>query len=214
LDMPAKAIKVYKDMERDLIAMLDAGEVIASNAGVATYKCRQIANGGIYIDSTKNIWENLHSIKAELVLNLVEELQGKPLFVAYDTNHDKARLLDVLGDDTSWIGGGVSTKRAKEIEKKWNAGKLPVLLAQPSSVSHGLNFQGGRAICWHSMTWNYEEYDQFIKRVLRQGQQYDIMMHRLLMRGTIDEVLVRAMEIKSGRQNRFLAALRTYYLEQ
>lgn len=218
VDLPEPAARVYRELEDDLITKLDKRIVVASNAAVASMKCRQVANGGVYLDPetralikpqrAKREWVNLHYEKVDALLELVEELQGSPLLVAYDFEHDLDRLRERLGD-VPYIGGGVSAKRGAEIERLWNAGKIPVLLGHPQSIAHGLNLQSaGYHVCWHSLTWDFELYDQLIRRVWRQGNKSRrVFVHHILARGTIDETVLEAVKGKRHDQNAVYDAL-------
>lgn len=220
VDLPPNVMSIYKQLEEDLIAKIDSKVVVASTAAAASVKCRQVANGGIYLSSdvealiklpkTKREWVNLHTAKIDALADLIDELQGSPLLVAYDFEHDLDRLREKLGQDIPYIGGGVSAKRSAELENLWNAGKLPVLLGHPQSVAHGLNLQEmGNHICWHSLTWNYELYDQFIRRVLRQGNKNKkVFCHHIISRGTIDNIILSSVRSKRSGQNAFFDALK------
>jgi SNF2 family DNA or RNA helicase len=71
---------------------------------------------------------------------------------------------------------------------------LPVLLAHPTSVAHGLNLQaGGHAVCWFGLTWNLEEHIQFNARVYRQGQMKPVVVHYLIGPGQVDEDIAKAL---------------------
>lgn len=218
LDMNPEAFRVYLELERDLVAQIGAGKVTAATAATASMKLRQVANGGAYLDQevlalvqlpkSKREWVNLDEGKAEAVAELVEELQGSPLLVAYDFQHDLDRLRKHLGDDIPYIGGGVSPKKSKEYERLWNAGKLPILAGHPQSIALGLNLQEmGNHVCWHSLTWDYELYDQLIRRVRRQGNTHKhVFVHRLISRGTVDEeMLISLMRKERGQQALFKA---------
>lgn len=219
VDLPAKALDVYRHLEDDLIAKVEKKVVVAANAAAASMKCRQVANGGVYIDEeTKDLfrergdraWVDLHDQKVEALADLVDELQGEPLLVAYDFEHDLERIRKRLGKDVPYIGGGVSTKLASELEDKWNRGELPVLLGHPQSLAHGLNLQeSGHHVCWHSLTWNYELYDQFVRRVLRQGNKSKkVFVHHIIARGTIDEAILGSLKSKRKGQQALFDALR------
>lgn len=220
VDLPEKVMEIYDRLENDLIAKLDAKVVVASNAAAASMKCRQVANGGIYLDpevealiklpKSKREWVNLHTEKVDALADLIEELQGSPILVAYDFEHDLDRLRERLGQDVPYIGGGVSAKRSAELEKAWNAGHLPVLLGHPQAMAHGLNLQEvGHHVCWHSLTWDYELYDQFIRRVLRQGNKSKkVFVHHIIARGTIDEAILAAVKSKRRGQNALFDALK------
>lgn len=220
IDLPPDAMKQYKMMEIRMLTKLESGEIIsAANAGVATMKCRQIANGGLYkeLDIERPMvkddrWAHLHMAKAEAVADLVEEMAGQPALIAYEFEQDLDRLFKVLGKDTPHIGGGVSARRGAEIERNWNSGSIRTLLGHPASMAHGLNLQGaGGAVIWASLTWNFEYYDQFIKRVHRQGNTHKrVFVHHIIARNTIDEVMLRTLRGKGKTQHNFLTALKEY----
>jgi len=211
--LPARAKKVYDQMESTLLAAVDDNLVVAANAAAATSKCRQIANGGIYHGDGKE-WTDIHDQKIGTVAEIVEELQGKPCLVAYEFDHDLARLRTVF-PEAPHIGGGVSANRFREIERSWNAGEIPVLLAQPQSVAHGLNLQGtGATIIWHSLTWNLEDYDQFIRRVWRQGQKERVVVHHIVAKDTVDEAIMKLLLKKDKTQRALLDALKEYVAKE
>lgn len=213
IDLPRPVRALYDELEREFIVQLQEGQVTAVNAAVLTTKLRQVANGGVYVEDSS--YQQLHYAKAELVAALVEEMQGQPCLVSYDFRHDLSRLQHTLektlGHTVPHIGAGVTNKRVDLIIEEWNAGHLPVVLGHPTSVAHGLNLQAGRAVIFHSLTWNLGEYEQFIRRVWRQGQTKRVFVHRIIARGTIDEAVVSALAGKARTQNALLKALKKQY---
>ncbi len=218
--LPEKAMAQYRSMEKQFFIDLGKSEEAwAVNAAVASMKCRQVANGGIYTDRwaeigelpvAKAAWKKIHDAKTEAVVDLIEELSGKPALVSFDFHHDKERLLKALGANTPILGSGVSLRASAGIIERWNAGEIPVLLVNPQSVAHGLNLQGGRAVIFHSLTWNFEDYEQLIRRVWRQGQKEAVYVYHVVAKGTIDEVIIDALGRKGAVQGRLKAALGAY----
>lgn len=214
VELPPAAMQTYLAMENLMLAEVAGDFVTAANAAAATIKCRQIANGGIYTggnsDGGERSFENIHDAKIEAVKSLVEELSGKPAFIAYEFKHDLARLRAAF-PEARVLGGGVSAAEAADTEALWNDGKLPVLLAQPQSVAHGLNLQGTQAaVIWHSLTWNLEHYEQFIRRIWRQGQEGSVMVHHIIAKDTVDELMLKTIHKKDGVQQDLLTALKAY----
>lgn len=221
VELPPKARKTYNEMyEQELAVLENLKTVTAANAAGAMNKCRQIINGGLYTDreidattgavSAEREPAIVHNAKTEALADLVDELQGEPLLVAYEFKHDLERILAELGKGTPWIGGGTSPKKVSEYMAAWNAGELPVLLAQPQSIAHGVNLQGSNAhnICWYGVPWNLEYYDQFIARLRRQGNTAKrIINHRILARNTIDEKVVKLLSVKEWNQQALFTAL-------
>lgn len=212
VELPPDAMRKYKEMESVLRTELASGSVTAVNAAVAAMKCRQLANGGIYLDGPKRTWEHVHEAKTEAVVDLIEELSGQPALIAYDFQHDLERLQRALPVDTPYIGSGVSAGRSQELVHSWNRGELPTLLGHPQSMAHGLNMQeAGRAVIWHSLSWSLEDYEQFIKRVWRQGQKETVFVYHIIAKGTIDEAIMAAIKEKDTSQRALLKALSAYW---
>ncbi len=221
VELPKDARRVYDELERDMLTQVEERTVVADNAGVASGKCRQVANGGLYLsdadpDLVKKAkgggrdWALLHDEKTDALEELIDELQGSPVLVAYDFNHDLERLQRRFGKDMPYIGKGVPMKKVVWLEDQWNRGKLPFLFAHPQSAAHGLNLQEvGKDVCWHSLTWDYELWDQLIQRVLRQGSvAARVTNHAIVARDTIDLDLLGAMDFKEKGQGRLFAALK------
>lgn len=214
VELPDKARDIYEQMEQQMIAAIEGELVSANNAGAVSIKCRQLANGGIYMDDDglggARKWKHVHTAKCDAVRDLVEELQGVPALVAYEFKHDLERLRKMF-PKAPVLAGGITTAVQRDVEKRWNDGRLPVVLAQPKSVKHGLNLQGTRAsVIWHSNTWDLEEYEQFIRRVWRQGQKDRVVVHRIVAKDTVDHAILAGIARKDKTQRALLAALKDY----
>lgn len=223
--LPDKAFRYYKTMEQDFFINLEGSEVSAEAAAQASMKCHQIANGTVYEDIPEGLEPEeerefrrnrkavpVHKAKVEALADLVDELNGKPLLIAYHFKHDLEALRGLFGKDVPYIGAGVKPDRAKELERLWNAGELPVMLGHPDSMSHGLNLQeSGNDLCWYSLTWNLENYMQFIARIWRQGVKGDsVRVHHLVAKGTVDEAMLLRLGERAEQQIDLREAIREY----
>lgn len=217
VNLPQKVRKHYNDLEKKYITAIEEDMIIAANAAVARGKCRQAASGGLYVDEghrkRKSIM--LHDEKTNALMELINELQGQPLLVAYEFHHDLERI-SVAFKKKKWevhaLNGKTTEKRTSELIKMWNFGLLRVLFAHPAAVGHGLNLQksSGSHICWYSLTWDFELYDQFIRRVWRQGNDSErVVVHRILARDTVDSDIEKVLKKKKRRQDALIEALKT-----
>lgn len=214
--LPERARRIYDQLEEDLLVYLDGKTVTAANAAVASGKCRQVASGGLYLDDTDDTSvtrsrrvEHVHDAKTEALVDLIDELQGSPLLVAYEFDHDLERIRKALGKNTPAINGHTKTAETAALALAWNRGELPVLCGHPAAMGHGLNLQAcGHHVAWYSLTWNFELYDQLIRRVYRQGQKSRVVVHRILARNTVDDCVAKAISSKRGCQDALLNALR------
>lgn len=227
VELPEKVRAIYDAMEEDLFALIDSGrrsEVLpstASNSGVALGKCRQIASGALYPDAGQVLkgfksergtrpYVELHTAKLDALGERLDELQGAPYLLGYEYQHDLDRIMKRFKFAEVIQGGDMI--QAKDIERRWNAGEIPLLLGHPQSIGHGLNLQqSSQNVGWFSQTWDYELYDQFIRRVLRQGNKHKyVYIDHFISLDTVDEVLYRVASYdgsKAKGQNRLFDAL-------
>lgn len=210
VEMPPTIKKQYKKFEREMfIELSDSKDLTASNAGVKYNMCRQLANGGIY-DEDKNP-VHLHNVKLEAADEIRQELQGKPILVAFQYRHDAARIKK-FWPSARFLDGSTKGKEAIQIVEDWNAGKIEILAVQPKSLSHGINMQSGpgRDIIWLGLTDDLDQYIQFNARVWRQGVTSEVRIHRILCLNTVDEAIREFIEAKDRTQTSLLDALTNY----
>lgn len=198
------SMEKYKAMEKEFIALLDSGEVVASpNAAVAGGRCRQIANGGLYLaDGTAEL---IHTDKMVALKEVVEELQGEPLLVFYEFVHDTHRITAALGD----VPNLTYSKNPNKLIQEFNEGKHPVMIGHPASIGVGLNLQGACShILWVGVPWDLLLYDQANARVWRQGQQASrVIIHHIVAEGTLDEKVLKALTVKGREQLDLMEAI-------
>jgi ATP:corrinoid adenosyltransferase len=210
VELPDHARAKYEEMEKIFLTELESGIVTASNAGVKTSKLRQIASGGLYLPGGKD-WEDLHAVKILDLAELLDELQGNPLLIAYEFKQDLSRLLQAFGKDSPKIAGGASAAEKRETAnmlRRFNEGEFPFLFAQASTAAHALNLQKVcHHVCWHTMTYDLEVYHQLNKRVHRLGQKRQVVIHHQLAVDTIDEDVLKILQTKRATQARLLDAL-------
>lgn len=205
--LPPKARKAYDLMEQDLFAELDAGKVEAANAAAKTQKCLQIAGGAVYVtdedgEPTKE-WEAVHTAKLEALESIFDELNGAPLLVAYQYQHDRERILKKFPSAVALAKG----ERGNRQIEAWNRGEIHMLLVHPASAGHGLNLQdGGHHLAFFNLTWNYEHYAQVIERIgpVRQfqaGHPRPVFVYQIQAENTLDQVVQARVEGKAGVQD-------------
>jgi SNF2 family DNA or RNA helicase len=221
VELPEDVRAFYDEVEEEFFATWDGGSFVASNAGAALTKCAQIANGGIYLNQQvddegvrvgRREWKNLHTAKTDAARDYVEDLLGAQVLITYDFEHDLDRLTREFGK-LPRIGKGVTPKMSKQYEDDWNAGLITEMLVHPAAAAHGLNLQGSSAqhIFMHSLTFNYEEYDQLIRRIRRQGSKAQrIYVAHCIAKGTVDEVKMVTLNKKRAGETSFMSEMASY----
>lgn len=216
LDMETAARKTYNTMKKDMLATLPEGVVTGANAAAVYSKLKQMANGAVYINDAHDV-SHLHDTKLEALDELVEELSGQQLLIGYEFQHDLQRLKDHFGDRLQNIGSGAGETKTAQIVDAWNSGKIQLLACHPASAAHGLNLQYGGCshLCWFSPTWDLELYQQFIRRIYRQGTKAPrVVNHILCVKDTIDGLALSALRDKDTTQSKLLRGLNNEILTQ
>ena len=206
LTAPPSLLKQYKQFERDRVleCLDEEGEVVAGTAAALTNKLLQFANGAIY-DMDGNVHE-LHSVKLDALEELLEEAGGDNVLVLYAYKHDRDRIRQRI--------------TCRELDKPedidaWNRGEIPVALAHPASIGHGLNLQdGGHIIVWYGLTWSLELYQQANERLNRPGQKNVCRVYHLILKGTHDSRVLQSLKNKDEGQAAAIEALRLEVLEK
>lgn len=206
VELPAKARKLYADMEREMFMAIDEHEVEAFNAASRTIKCLQLANGAAYVDD-EGSWREVHDAKLQALDSVIAEASGAPVLVAYHFKSDLARLKRafpfgrVLDNDPATI-------------RDWNAGKVRLLFAHPASAGHGLNLQdGGNILVFFGHWWSLEEYQQIVERIgpvrqMQAGHNRPVFIHHIVAADTVDEIVMARRETKRDVQDLLLEAMK------
>lgn len=185
-------------------ALEESKEITPVNAAALYSKLLQFANGAVY-DEDKN-YHVVDSTKLDMLEEIVEELQGEPLLVFYSFQSDRERILQR-------IKGSVGFPRTNggEMVEKWNRKEVPVLVAHPASIGHGLNMQdGGRYMVWFGLPWSLELYQQAVARLDRQGQKDSVINTRLIAKGSVEELVLQRLNDKTTTQDDLIQALKRH----
>ena len=207
LTLSTKEEKLYKQMERDMLLPYADGDVLAVNATTLAGELLQLANGAVY-DEFHNI-RIIHDKKLDALEDLIEAANGKPVLVMYLYKHDLTRIQERFGKYSPDKPDGVRELKASQDMTDWNEGRISVAVTQPASTGHGLNLQhGGSTIIWFGLNWSLELYEQANARLWRQGQKNTVVIHHLVVKGTMDEQVMRALHDKAADQNALMAAVK------
>lgn len=209
VELGARERKMYSRMEEAMMAEVAAGNVVAANAAVASSKCRQIANGGLYTGLEDGDWDDVHDIKLSALEDLLDQLGGQPCIIAYEYDFDRQKIRKKL--KLPCIGRGSTTKKDSLLIQQFRRGEIPALLGHPETISLGLDGlqDSCNNICWYGLPWNLLHYLQTIDRIKRQGStSKQVFNHRIIMRDTVDERVLRVLGDKTATQNSLLNLLK------
>lgn len=208
--LSAKAMKVYKTMEKEALLELEGLSIEALSASAKIQKLRQIVSGFVYGKTTTEVVK-IHNERCKTLKELITSL-NRNVLVAVQFKEEVKIIQDYFKKDIPFINSTTNKADATKYLRQWEAGKLPILMAHPKSIGHGLNLQsGGCDIIWFSLTWSLEEWEQYIARLARKGQlSSKVFNHILLAIGTVDNPVFEALNTKDATQRGILKALKEW----
>lgn len=213
-DIPIRLTKEqrerYQTLEDQFFLDLSKDEkLVVFNAAALSMKLRQFISGFVYTE-TKPV--RVHTEKLHRLKELLESLNGSPLLVAIQFHEEVSMIRDFLKRDVPTINSKTPDADRKEYIRQWNRGELPIMLMHPASGSHGLNLQfGGFNILYYSLTWSLDHYDQYIARLVRTGQKNEhVIVHRFIVRETIDEVILAVLSQKTKTQAELIDRIKAW----
>lgn len=193
----------YEAFEKEqVLALMEQDvEITAVNAGALCTKLLQFSNGAIY-DEDKQ-YHVVHDEKIDELSELIDDAAGQPVLIFYTYQHDADRIMK------HFKGRNIVRLKSDKDINAWNRGEIEIMLAHPASAGHGLNLQeGGSIVIFFGLPWSLELYLQAIARLHRQGQVKNVIVHRLITRGTVDEEVVASLERKEEGQDALMSAVK------
>lgn len=217
--LPKSARKEYDTLSEDVREELDGGsrvtyttedgfELILPNSDVLQGKLLQLAGGALYTDLATHSYDVFHDEKLDALEDIVDA-STSPLIVFYYYKSDFERIQKRFKNKLPQLDS--KDPNVKRVIEQWNDGEIPVLLAHPASVGHGLNLQdGGHTIVWFTLpNWNNDYYQQANKRLHRSGQEHPVNILHIIATNTIDEAMLQSIKSKEIVNSNLMEALDT-----
>jgi superfamily II DNA or RNA helicase len=197
--LPPAARKQYKTLEKEMLAEIADGEITAPSAGVLVNKLLQLTSGAVY-DEDRNVLP-VHTAKLDALRTLLDKHKGEPVLILTAFKHESARILAAIPEARMFD---------ELFLRDWQDGRIPVWVADPRSLSHGIDGlqKSCRIAIWCSLTYSHETYVQTNARLIRTGQTAETIIYRIICPGTIDDAVAEALRDKSDTQTGMLHAVR------
>lgn len=203
--LPGHVMEQYEEFKKELILELrQEVQITAANAAVLVRKLLQFTSGAIY-DGEKRV-HDVHDCKTDMLAKIAKQTKG-PLLVICDFKHEQDRIRRKF-PQARFFADARTPALQMQLIAQWNRKEIPMLVGHPMSMGHGLNLQtGSQTMVWMSLTYSRECYEQTIARLHRRGQKDVVTVHRLMVPGTVDDVVAEVLEEKRNTEQRLLTAL-------
>lgn len=199
-ELSPKATKIYRDLEKHLIADIETGEITAANAMVKLLRLQQLTGGWLRADDSDRP-EQVDSGKGELLKDLLDGMTSsddlwidatKEQVVVFCRFHqDLDSILAAcksLGITCAELSG-----RRSELSL-WESRDAQVLAAQLQSGGLGIDLTAARYCIFYSHGFSLGDYQQARARVHRPGQSRKVTYYHLCAAGTVDEKVIKALD--------------------
>jgi SNF2 family DNA or RNA helicase len=174
IEIGAKQQKVYNDVKRAAYAMVQSGEIKASNAGAVMSKLLQISLGVVYLENGGIA--TLHDgERTGALIDLIEANERK-LLVFVPFKHalaDVAKAVTAARISNLTMSGDTPFGERDQIFTAFqHAAEPKVLIAHPQCLAHGVTLTAADTIVWYAPITSAEIYAQANARIRRIGQQH------------------------------------------
>ena len=206
VDLGSVLMSQYNRFEDDLVTQIRDKVITAPNAAALITKLMQFTSGATYDED--RLVHQIHDKKVKALVETVKRINA-PTLIGYAYQHEVDRLRKAL-PKAEFFSDYKNKVAQVQMLARWNAGKIPQLVAHPASMAHGLNMQdGGCNLIWYSQTYSREKSEQMLGRLFRRGQQNKVNLWRLMCPGTVDYAVALALENKAASENTLLTALQS-----
>ena len=206
IELPPKVRDEYDRLVRDLYVVLATRTIEVDNASALSMKCRQFANGHLYHTVGNKDYAKAHMSKLDVLDEILAQTGDQPILLAYAFQSDVAEIQKKYPYAVNL--SGMQGKELVQTMYSWNAGLIKLLIGHPASMGHGLNIQhGGHYLVWFSPPWELDLYAQMIARLHRQGQRNTVICYRLIVTGTVEEVMYRTLADKASTEDSLRRAI-------
>ncbi|MDR2087757.1 MAG: DEAD/DEAH box helicase [Clostridiales Family XIII bacterium] len=198
----AENIKEKLERTEDASGIERKGLVLA-----AIIKFKQICNHpDQYLGQSE--YEAAHSGKFEMLREICETIYEKHEKVLVFTQFKEiteplaAHLADIFGKPGLVIHGGTSAKKRTEYVELFNGDAyIPFMVLSLKAGGVGLNLTAANHVIHFDRWWNPAVENQATDRAFRIGQTKNVMVHKLITGGTIEEKIDEMIEEKTGLAN-------------
>ena len=203
-----KAQKLYKAFVKESYMELSKCEqgapvaVTATNILTRLLRLQQITGGFIRPDEESDRYEQVSLAKLNALEDIIDTAiseNKKLVFIARFIPEIKeiCKMLDKKKIKYAHICGEVKD-RAAEVDAFQNNPECMVFVGQLQTVSMGLTLTAASTMVFYSLSYNFADYSQAKARIHRIGQKNNCLYIHLVVKNTVDETVLKALEQKEN----------------
>lgn len=157
------------------------------------------------------LYEDYHeeSAKREAAMGLIQQaMDGGHRILLFSQFTSMLALLeeDLKAEGIPYyiLTGSTSKEKRIRLVHQFNEGDVPVFLISLKAGGNGLNLTGADIVIHYDPWWNLAAQNQATDRAHRIGQTRQVTVYRLIMKGTIEERILRLQDEKKDLADQIL----------
>lgn len=209
IEMAPDQLSAYKQMEKELITLWEAGEaMVAANAAVATIRLRQITSGFMVLDGPeKKVVRFKSQPKLKALKTLLEDITPTAKVIIWACFRPDIHML--LKEFKQYNPASIfgDTKNTKLEQDKFNLDdSCRILIGNPQSAGVSLNLIAASYGVFYSQGFDPDDRLQGEDRCHRDGSQIhkNITYVDLVCKKSVDEVVVESLHNKENLSNNIM----------
>ena len=191
--------KVYDSLRKNALAILEDSTVSYTNKLTEILRLHQLCNG--FLKNDDGLITEFKNPKLEELDLIIDEVSGKMIIWAnYVKNIEdiSSHLLKRFGKGSvvSMYGATDLASRQNAVKFFQNAPECRFFVANPQTGGHGLTLTKAEYVVYYSNNYNLELRWQSEDRAHRIGQNKNVTYIDLIMKDTVDQRIVEALDKK------------------
>ena len=198
VELEPKAVKLYKEVERQSYAELAEYEVSVVNVLTKMLRLSQLTGGHITDDDGKvNAVSTAKLDALSDILDTAIEENRKVVVMARFTAEldDIQRLLEKKQIEYAVIRGGI-TDRDEQIRKFQNDSTCLVFVGQIAAAGLGITLTAASTMIFYSLDYSMSNFEQAKARIHRVSQKNDCLYIYLIAKDTVDAKILKSLREK------------------
>ena len=196
VEMEPEQARIYRQIERDLVAEFDDGRLTAGTAAVALVRLNQITSG--YVPDDAGRVREIGHRKLDALADILQDKRKAVVWCLF--RHDVAAITERFAAmNPVVISGDVPlADRAKGIERFQADPACRLFVGQVHAGGIGITLTAAQDVVYYSQGYSLIDRAQSEDRTHRIGTTGTVTYVDLVCPGTVDEDILQALEEKRG----------------
>ena len=200
INMPESLAKLYRNMKKStgLVQINDDQVVMLQHVLTKATRLHQLAGGQLVTgDVGEYVSTWTHSAKLDELSDITAELGNSSTIIWAAYKPEIAKIAEMLGDNCVQFHGDCTEEERAEAVRRFQAGEVQYFVGNSATGGMGITLNRAETIIYYSSTFSAIDRQQSLERATNvQDGQKSIMVIDLIMQGTVDELVMAALNAK------------------